>query len=236
MTTPHLAAKPGDIADIVLLPGDPLRAKLIAERFFEDPRCYNEVRGMLGFTGTYKGRRVSVQGTGMGIPSIAIYAHELMTAFGAKTLIRVGTCGALQSHVGLRELVLAQSASTDSSMISTRFKGMAFAPTADFDLLRRAWQSATARGFTVHVGNVLSTDTFYDEDPDAWKLWARYNVLVAEMEAAGLYTLAARHGARALAALMVSDSLVTHQSLSPADRQTGFVEMVTAALDAAIAD
>jgi purine-nucleoside phosphorylase len=236
MTTPHLAAKPGDIADIVLLPGDPLRAKLIAERFFESPRCYNEVRGMYGYTGTYKGRRVSVQGTGMGIPSISIYAHELMTVFGAKTLIRVGTCGAIQPHLGLRELVLAQSASTDSSMISTRFKGMAFAPTADFDLLRRAWQSATARNFTVHVGNVLSTDTFYDEDPESWKLWARYGVLVAEMEAAGLYTLASRHGARALAVLMVSDSLVTHQSISPADRQSGFVEMVTAALDAAVAE
>lgn len=236
MTTPHLAAKPGDIADIVLLPGDPLRAKLIAERFFESPRCYNEVRGMYGFTGTYKGRRVSVQGTGMGIPSTMIYAHELMASFGVKTLIRVGTCGSLQSHVGLRELVLAQSASTDSSVIATRFKGMAFAPTADFELLRRAWQSATTRGFTVHVGNILSTDTFYDEEPDAWKLWARYNVLAAEMEAAGLYTLASRHGARALAALMVSDSLVTRQSLSPEDRQTGFAEMVTVALDAAITE
>ncbi len=236
MTTPHLAAKPGDIADIVLLPGDPLRAKLIAERFFEDPRCYNEVRGMLGFTGTYKGRRVSVQGTGMGIPSISIYSHELITAFGVKTLIRVGTCGSLQTHVGLRELVLAQSASTDSSIISTRFKGMAYAPTADFGLLRRAWETATARGFTVHVGNILSTDTFYDEDPEAWKLLARYGVLVAEMEAAALYTIAARHGVRALTALMVSDSLVTHQSISPADRQTGFVEMVTAALEAAISE
>lgn len=237
MSTPHLSAKPGDIADIVLLPGDPLRAKLIAERFFEDAVCHNEVRGMLGFTGTYRGRRVSVQGTGMGLPSIGIYAHELVTVYGAKTLIRVGTCGALQPHLGLRELVLAQSASTDSSLISTRFRGMAFAPTADFDLLRRAWQSATARGFTVHVGNVLSTDTFYDVDaPDSWTLWARYGVLAAEMEAAGLYTLAARHGVRALAALMVSDSLVSHQSLSPADRQSGFVEMVTAALDAAVGD
>lgn len=236
MTTPHLAAKPGDIADIVLLPGDPLRAKLIAERFFDNPHCYNEVRGMYGFTGSYKGRRVSVQGTGMGIPSISIYAHELMTAFGAKTLIRVGTCGAIQAHVGLRDLVVAQAASTDSSLISTRFKGMSFAPTADFDLTRRAWQSAVSRGFNVHVGNVLSTDTFYDEEPDAWKLWARYNVLALEMEAAGLYTLAARHGARALAVLMVSDSLVTHQKLSPEERQTGFVDMVTSALDAAIAE
>lgn len=236
MTTPHLAAKPGDIADIVLLPGDPLRAKLIAERFFEDPRCYNEVRGMYGFTGTYKGRRVSVQGTGMGVPSISIYTHELITAFGAKTLIRVGTCGALQTHVGLRELVLAQSASTDSSVVMGRFKGMNYAPTADFGLLRKAWDSAISRGFTVHVGNILSTDTFYDEDPEGWKLWARYGVLAAEMEAAGLYTIAARHGVRALTALMVSDSLVTHQSISPADRQTGFVEMVTVALEAAISE
>ena len=218
MSTPHLSAAPGDIADVVLLPGDPLRAKLIAERFFDDPVCHNEVRGMLGFTGTYKGRRVSVQGTGMGLPSLSIYAHELITAFGAKTLLR-----------------LAQSASTDSSLVANRFRGMAYAPTADFDLLRRAWDSATARGFAVHVGNVLSSDTFYDVDePDGWKLWARYGVLAVEMEAAGLYTAAARHGVRALTALMVSDSLVTHESLSPAERQSGFAEMVTAALDAAL--
>lgn len=235
MSTPHLSAAPGDIADVVLLPGDPLRAKLIAERFFDDPVCHNEVRGMLGFTGTYKGRRVSVQGTGMGLPSISIYAHELITVFGAKTLVRVGTCGALQPGIKLRDLVLAQSASTDSSLIANRFRGMAYAPTADFDLLRRAWDSATARGFAVHVGNVLSSDTFYDlDDPDGWKLWARYGVLAVEMEAAGLYTVAARHGVRALTALMVSDSLVTHESLSPAERQSGFAEMVTAALDAAL--
>jgi purine-nucleoside phosphorylase len=235
MSTPHLAAKPGDIADVVLLPGDPLRAKLIAERFFDDAVCHNEVRGMLGFTGTYKGRRVSVQGSGMGMPSISIYAHELVTVFGAKTLVRVGTCGALQPHLALRDLVLAQSASTDSAMIASRFHGMTYAPTADFDLLRRAWDSATARGFSVHVGNVLSTDTFYDVDaPEGWKLWARYGVLVAEMEAAALYAIAARHGVRALAALMVSDSLVTGASMSPAERQSGFAEMVTAALDAAL--
>ncbi len=236
MATPHLSAKPGDIADIVLLPGDPLRAKLIAERFFEDPVCHNEVRGMLGYTGTYKGRRVSVQGTGMGIPSIGIYAHELVNTYGARTLVRVGTCGSLQEHVQLRELVLAQAASTDSSLIQTRFRGMAYAPTADFGLLRRAWEVARAEGFTVHVGNVLSTDTFYDEDRDAWRLWARYGVLACEMEAAGLYTLAARHGVRSLAALMVSDSLVKHQAMSPEERQSGFVQMVTCALEAAIAE
>lgn len=236
MSTPHLSAKPGDIADIVLLPGDPLRAKLIAERFFESPKCHNEVRGMLGYTGTYKGRRVSVQGTGMGIPSISIYASELMNTYGAKTLVRVGTCGAIQPAVKLRDLVIAQSASTDSSIISTRFKGMAYAPAADYELLSRSVNSARARGFQVHVGNVLSTDTFYDEDPAAWTLWARYNVLALEMEAAGLYTLAARHGARALAVLMVSDSLITHGKLSPEERQTGFADMVTAALDAAIHD
>jgi purine-nucleoside phosphorylase len=234
MPTPHLAAKHGDIAEIVLLPGDPLRAKLIAERFFENPVCYNEVRGMFGFTGTYKGHRVSVQGTGMGIPSLSIYAHELMTAYGAKTLVRVGTCGSLQPHVGLRELVLAQAASTDSSVVQGRFKGMNFCPTADFDLLRKAYESAMKHGFKVHVGNIFSTDTFYDEDPNAWKHWALYNVLAVEMEAAGLYTLAARHGARALACLMVSDSLVTHQSITSEARQTGFVEMVTAALEAAV--
>ncbi|MBK6535438.1 MAG: purine-nucleoside phosphorylase [Deltaproteobacteria bacterium] len=235
MPTPHLAAKPGDIADIVLLPGDPLRAKLIAERFFESPTLYNEVRGMLGYTGTYKGRRVSVQGSGMGVPSISIYAHELITEYGARTLIRVGICGSMQPHVGIRDLVLGQSASTDSSTVARRFPGMTFAPTADFHLLHRAWQSANERGFKVHVGNVLSTDTFYDVDqPDGWKTWASHNVLAAEMEAAGLYTIASRFGARALAVLMVSDSLVTHESLSAAERQTGFADMVHAALDAAI--
>lgn len=234
MTTPHLAAKPGDIADIVLLPGDPLRAKLIAERFFDAPVCYNEVRGMLGFTGTYKGRRVSVQGTGMGIPSTGIYVSELVREFGARTLIRVGTCGALQSSVKIRDLVFAMSASTDSGVVGLRFPGMTFAPTADFGLLRRAVAAAEAKGYAPHVGNILSTDTFYDDDPDGWKHWARYGVLACEMEAAGLYTLAARHGVRALAALMVSDSLVTHEKISPEERQTGFAAMVTCALEAAI--
>lgn len=235
MATPHLSAKPGDIADIVLLPGDPRRAQLIAERFFTDPVCHNEVRGMLGFTGTYQGRRVSVQGTGMGVPSSAIYVTELIRTYGVKTLVRVGTCGTLQPGVGMRELVLAQGASTDSSLVTGRFPGMTFAPLADFELLRRAHDAAVAHGFKVHVGNVLSTDTFYDEDPEGWKRWAAYNVLAVEMEAAGLYTLAARHGVRALAALMVSDSLVTHTSISPEARQTGFVEMVTCALAAAVA-
>ncbi len=235
MPTPHLAAKPGDIADLVLLPGDPLRARLIAERFFEAPTLYNEVRGMLGYTGTYKGRRVSVQGSGMGVPSISIYAHELITEYGARTLIRVGTCGSMQPQVGLRDLVLAQSASTDSSTVTRRFPGMTFAPTADFELLHRAWQSASARGSKVHGGNVLSPDAVYDVDqPDGGKRWATYNVLAVEMEAAGLYAIASRLGVRALTVLMVSDSLVTHESLGSAERQTGFADMVSAALDAAV--
>ena len=195
----HIAAQAGDIAETILLPGDPLRAKHIAETMLENPVCYNEIRGMLGFTGTYKGQRVSVQGTGMGMPSISIYAHELINSYGVKNLIRVGTCGALQPHLKLRDVIIAMSASTNSAMNQQAFKGMTFAPTADFELLRRAYEVAVAKGYTVNVGTILSSDAFYTHDPEEWKLWAEFGVLAVEMEAAALYSLAAKFGVNALA-------------------------------------
>jgi len=229
----HIAAKPGEIAETILLPGDPLRAKMIAETFFENPVCYNEVRGMYGFTGTYKGKRVSVQGTGMGMPSISIYANELITSYGVKNLIRVGTCGAMQPDLGLRDVILAMSASTGSNMNRLRFRGMDYAPTANFELLRRAYEAAVRKGIPVKVGSILSHDVFYDEDPDAWKLWASFGTLAVEMEAAELYTLAAKFGVRALAVLTVSDSMVTKQLTSAEERQKSFTNMVEIALEAA---
>lgn len=231
MSTPHLGAKKGEIAESVLLPGDPLRAKFIAENFLEDAVCYNEVRGMLGFTGTYKGKRVSVQGTGMGVPSISIYVHELMNFYGVKTLIRIGTCGSMQADVKIRDVVIAMSASTDSAVNKLRFNGMDFAPTADFDLLRRAWEKAEILGITAKVGNILTSDTFYGDDPDGWKLWAEYGVLTAEMETAALYTLAAKFKTKALSLLTVSDSIVTHEKTSAEERQTTFKQMMEIALE-----
>ena len=231
MSTAHMEAKAGDIAESVLLPGDPLRAKYIAENFLENPVCYNQVRGMLGYTGTYKDKKVSIQGTGMGMPSISIYVYELLSVYGVKNLIRIGTCGSMQEDVKIRDVVMAMSASTDSSMNSLRFGGMDFAPTADFDLLRRAWEKGVEMGITPRVGNVLTSDTFYADDPDGWKKWAEYGVLTAEMETSALYTLAAKFKARALSLLTVSDSIVTHEQCSPEERQTTFNQMIQIALE-----
>ena len=203
----HIAAKAGEIAEAVLLPGDPLRAKFIAETFFENPVRYSEVRNMFGYTGMYKGKRVSVQGTGMGIPSISIYVNELFKDYGVKKAIRVGTAGSLQEHVKIRDLVIAMSASTDSAVNQIRFSGMGYAPTSSFNLLKKAYDAAVARGWTPHVGPVLSSDSFYTEDPEQWKLWAKFGVLAVEMEAAELLTLAAKYKREALAILTISDSL-----------------------------
>lgn len=230
----HLSAQPGQIAETVLMPGDPLRAKYIAENFLEDAVLHNEVRGMLGYTGTYKGKPVSVQGSGMGIPSISIYASELITQYGVKTLVRVGTCGAYHERVRVRDLVLAQAACTDSAINATRFPGKTFAPIADFELLMRAYQIARERGFTTHVGNILSSDTFYHDDFEQYQQWARFGVLAVEMEAAGLYTLAAKHGVRALTVLTVSDHLVTREETTAQERQSSFGAMVEVALEAAL--
>jgi purine-nucleoside phosphorylase len=230
----HIAAKPGEIAEVILLPGDPLRAKFIAENFLEKPRLYSEVRNILGYTGTYRGKRVSVQGTGMGIPSISIYVNELFRDYGVQRAIRIGTAGAIQETVKIRDLVLAMSASTDSGANSLRFRGRHFAPTASFSLLKTAYEKALAKGWQPLAGNVLCSDMFYTEDPEEWKLWAKFGVLAVEMESAELYTLAAKYRREALAILTISDSLITHESTSPEERQTTFTRMMEVALETAI--
>lgn len=229
----HIGAAKGEIAEAVLLPGDPLRARFVAETYLENPVCYSEVRGMLGYTGTFRGSRVSVQGTGMGIPSISIYVHELLSEYGARRLIRIGTCGGMLEDMKLGDVIVAQAACTDSAVNRIRFRGADFAPTASFDLLLAAFEGARRRGIPVRVGAVLTSDTFYGDDPDSWKLWARYGVLAAEMETAALYTIAAGHGAQSLSVLTVSDSLATGETASTEQRQQGYTAMVELALDAA---
>lgn len=230
----HIGAAKGDIAETILLPGDPMRARFVAENFLDEVSCYNEVRGMYGFTGTYKGVRISVQGSGMGMPSLSIYVHELINDFGVKNLMRIGSCGGLQPEVGLRDVILAQCASTDSSMNRIRFKGMDFAPGASFKLLKTAYDKAAGLKIPVRVGNILSEDSFYQEEGDSWKLWAAYGVLAVEMESSALYTLAARFGVDALSILTVSDNLVTNEHTSSEDREKTFTDMMKLALDTAI--
>ncbi|HZX04528.1 purine-nucleoside phosphorylase [Kribbella sp.] len=230
----HIAAEKGQIAPRVLFPGDPLRAKWIAETYLSDVICYTEVRSMFGFTGTYKGERISVQGSGMGQPSASIYANELFEEYDVQTLIRVGTCGALTEAVRVRDVIVAMSASTDSQMNRLRFHGIDYAPTADYKLLRAAVDAAEAAGLNVHVGQVFSGDLFYNDRPDLVSRTAEYGVLGIEMEAAALYTLAAKFGRRALGIMTVSDHLITHEVTSAEERQTTFSEMITIALDAAI--
>ncbi len=229
----HIGANPGDIADTILLPGDPLRAKYIAETYLENPVQYNNVRGMLGFTGTYKGRRISVQGTGMGVPSISIYVHELMEQYNVQNLIRVGTCGAIQKDMKVRDLVLAMSASTDSAINRVRFGNIDFAPTANFDLLLKAYEVAKQKSVNVKVGNVFTADTFYNEDMDAVHKWADYGVLALEMETAALYTLAAKFGRKALTILTVSDHVLTGEATTAEERQTTLNQMIEIGLETA---
>lgn len=217
------------------MPGDPLRAKFIAETYLEGAECYSEVRGMYGFTGTYKGKRVSVQGTGMGQPSHSIYVNELFRFYGVKKAIRVGTCGAIQAEVKLRDVILAMAACSDSGMATHRFGPRHFAPCADWGLLCDAAAAAGRLGYSYRVGNVVSNDMFYDDDAD-WKLWAEYGVLAAEMEAAELYTLAAKFRRKALAILTVSDHMATGEATSAEERQTAFRAMMEIALEAAISD
>lgn len=226
----HIGAKPGEIAEAVLLPGDPLRAKFIAENFLENPVCYNEIRGMYGFTGTYKGKRVSVQGTGMGQPSLSIYVNELFRFYGVQKAIRVGTTGAVHESTKLRDIIIAMSASTDSALNVHRFGGRLFAPTASFSLVKKAYDVAIAKGITPLVGPVTSSDTFYD-DEESWKLWASYGILGIEMEAAELYTLAAKFGREALALLTVSDHIAKGTSTTAEERQTTFKGMMEIALE-----
>ena len=228
----HIEAKEGQIADKILLPGDPLRAKYIAETFLENPVCYNQVRNILGYTGTYKGKRVSVQGTGMGVPSIGIYAYELMNEYKVKRAIRVGTCGSMQESVKLRDVIIATTAHTDSSINANRFPGISYAPSASFSLVRAALEEADKSGMQVHCGPIYTSDCFYsDKGKENTDLLARYGTLGVEMETAELYTLAARFGVEALTLLTVSDSLVTGELTSAEERQTTFNEMMKLALE-----
>lgn len=226
----HLAAKKGEIADFVLMPGDPLRAQWIAETFLEEAHCYNRIRGMLGFTGTYKGQRVSVQGSGMGVPSAMIYYSELIREYGVRSIIRVGTAGALQADLELRDLVIALSASTTSAINREVFTYGDFAPTADFGLLSRAASAARELGLPFRAGNILTADAFYSAAEDPYRPWAEHGVLCVEMETAGLYSLAARHGVAALSILTISDSLPRGERSPAADREHSFRDMVTLAL------
>lgn len=226
----HIEANMGEIADTVLLPGDPLRAQFIAENFLENAVCYTKVRNMLGFTGTYKGKKVSVQGTGMGQPSLSIYVHELFASYGVQTAVRVGTCGAVHESTKVRDVILALSACTDSANLVQRFGHLHFAPTADFSLLYKAYTIAEKMGLAVHSGSVASTDLFYDEK-ETWKLWAEYGVLAMEMETAELYTLAAKYGRKALSILTVSDHIATGECTSAKERQTSFFSMMQLALE-----
>lgn len=229
----HIGAKKGDIAETILLPGDPLRAKWIAETFFENPVCFNKVRGMLGYTGIYQGKRVSVMGTGIGVPSISIYAHELITLFGVKNLIRVGSSGSYQKNIKIRDVVLAMAASSNSGVNELRFGGADYAPTADFELFIKAVEAAKAKSIAIKAGNVFTSDEFYADDFESYKKWSKFGVLCVEMETAGLYTVSAKHNAKALTILTISDSLVTGETTTSEERETTFKDMIEIALELA---
>lgn len=231
----HIGAQPGDIAERVLLPGDPMRAKWIAETFLKDPVCYTQVRGMLGFTGTWQGVPVSVQGSGMGMPSASIYTHELINEYGAKSLIRIGSCGALAEDLQLGDVIAAIGSATDSNMNRARFDGLIdYAPVADFSLLRTAADVADRRGIAMRVGPILAADAFYTDRPDLYDMLCDYGVLAVEMESAAIYTIAARYGAKALTILTVSDHIKRGEKMDSARREQGFSDMVQIGLDTAI--
>jgi len=233
--TVHIGAQPGEIAETVLMPGDPYRAKWAAETFLDNPKLVNEVRGMFGFTGTWKGNPVTIHGSGMGMPSLSIYANELIRDYGAKSLIRIGSCGGMQDKVKVRDVIIAMTATTLSTPSRGIFKEINFAPSADWSLLSAAVRAAENKGSSTHVGGIYSSDVFYDERPDLTEQMTRHGILGVEMEAAELYTLAARHGVRALAVLTVSDHLLTGEALPSEDRERTFGDMVEIALEAAFA-
>lgn len=228
----HIGAEKGQIAETVLSPGDPLRAKYIADTYLEDVECYNEVRGMYGYTGTYKGKRVSVQGTGMGVPSISIYVNELIQSYDVQNLIRVGSCGAIKRDVNVRDVILAQTSSTDSQMNRVAFGPIDYAPCADFGLLKKAYDTAEAKNVAVRVGNVFTADQFYNEKP--LELMAQYGILAIEMETTALYSLAAKFDRKALSILTVSDHVLTGEETTAEERQTTFDEMILIALDSVL--
>jgi len=235
MATKHMNAAPGDFAETVLMPGDPLRAQYIAETYFDNPRRVTDVRNMWGFTGEYKGKAVSVMAHGMGIPSASIYCTELISEYGVKRVMRVGSCGTSHPDVKLRDLVIAQGACTDSAVNRMRFGGYDYAPLATFDLVQKAVAVANARKVRFHVGNVFSADLFYTPDPDMFETMAKYDVYGIEMEAAGIYPIAAELGAEALAICTVSDDIPSGNALTTDERATTFDEMITVALETAIA-
>lgn len=230
----HIGAPDGAIAPRILLPGDPLRAQYIAENYLENPHCYNTIRGMLGYTGTYKGCDISVQGTGMGMPSHMIYVHELINFYGVKSLIRVGSCGSMQESIKVRDILMALSASTNSGMLAERFGDVNYAPTADWSLISAADRTATRCGIPLTAGTIFSSDTFYSENPDGWKLMAQYGVMAVEMEAAALYLAASRYNVKALTLLTVSDSLVTQEETTAEEREKTFTQMMELALETII--
>lgn len=235
MPTPHISASPGDFAETVLLPGDPLRARHVAETYFEGAKEVTAVRGMLGFTGTYQGHRLSVMGTGMGIPSASIYTTELLKEYSVLNLIRIGTCGAIQPHIKVRDVILAMGACTDSGVNRARLAGHDFAAVADYHLLRTAADTAARLGTPVHVGSVISGDLFYHPTPALFERYSAMGVLAAEMEAAGIYGVAAEHGGKALAICTVSDHLLTSEAMTSDERQTSIATMIELALETAIA-
>lgn len=231
MVTPHINAVTGDFADVVFMPGDPLRAKHIAETMLQDAKQVTDVRNMLGYTGNYKGRRVSVMGHGMGIPSCSIYTKELITEYGVNKIIRIGSCGAILPDIRLRDIVIGMGACTDSNVNRTRFKGRDFAAIADFELLRNAVAAAEAKQIPVRVGNLFSSDLFYTPDVQFFDIMEKYKILGIEMEAAGIYGVAAEYGAKALTICTVSDHIRTHKELPSEQRQTSFNQMVEIAMD-----
>jgi purine-nucleoside phosphorylase len=235
MATKHMNAAPGDFAETVLMPGDPLRARYIAETYFDDARRVTDVRNMWGYTGEYRGHPVSVMAHGMGIPSVSIYCTELMTEYGVRRVIRVGSCGTSHPDVRLRDLVIGMGASTDSGVNRMRFGGYDYAALASFDLLQKAVAAAASRDVRFHVGNLFSADLFYTPDPDMFATMAKYNVYGIEMEAAGIYPIAAEHGAEALAVCTVSDDIPTDTHLTAEERQTTFDDMIVVALETAVA-
>ena len=233
----HIGASPGEIAPTVLMPGDPMRARWIAETFLDDARCYSQVRGMYGFTGTWRGERISVQGSGMGQPSMAIYADELFGQYDVQSVIRVGSCGAMTEKLAIRDLVIASGACTDSAMNRIRFEGLDYAPVADFGLLRAAYDAAVAQHLPVQtkVGLLFSSDSFYSARPELTARMAEYGALAVEMEASALYTLAAKFGRRALTVCTVSDHILTGVETTALEREQTFGDMVRIALEAMLA-
>jgi purine-nucleoside phosphorylase len=234
MPTPHIEAQAGEFAETVLMPGDPLRAKFIADNFLDDAKCITKVRNMFGYTGTYKGKRVSVMGSGMGVPSVSIYATELYKDYGVEKIIRIGSCGAVRDDIKIRDIVIGMAASTDSNVNRQRFHNVDFAACADFSLLKSVVDTAEKLGKEVHVGNIFTADLFYTPQPEMFATMEKYGILAVEMEAAGLYGVAAEYGKKALTVLTVSDHIKTGEQTTAAERETTFKDMMELTLESVL--